>query len=252
MKTFYIAVVISTMIAAPFASGSAEKHKTFLNAVNTAFKQWDVIFSIKNPDYMRPAHEAMHSYLEDLGVRSKYYFLKSQFSLALMQQYTGQKVFLSGPHENNELNYTSEAAFGHYNPAFIKAVIKKLKPLLDNKKFRNMAQPVYNNYLQNLARQTYLAYHYYKVHPAKEQIKNTYLELIKNHEQCENYQCHPGYFLMNAFEDMSFNGEKTPGFNYFEANVMTGFWLRRDIDKTSDEFYQLLSLVLSSLDGSFR
>ena len=59
----------------------------------------------------------------------------------------------------------------------------------------------------------------------------------------------PGDYLQSAFRNFAgkFSGDNAE----YVAIVEPGFWVRRSIDGTEDEFYQLLKLVMSTFDPQF-
>jgi hypothetical protein len=60
----------------------------------------------------------------------------------------------------------------------------------------------------------------------------------------------PSYYLQESFRDFAEALEKD-GYDVYEAFTCPGFWIRRSIDGTADEFYEVLKLTLQTFDPAF-
>lgn len=57
-------------------------------------------------------------------------------------------------------------------------------------------------------------------------------------------------FLQEFFRDFAESNE-SKGYDVYESFVCPGFWVRRSIDGTADEFFDLLKLTLRTFDPEF-
>jgi len=195
-------------------------------------------------DFDEDNFEKMASWLPDVGVRSKYYYLNSQLSISILKTLTGEPVFVSGPHKK-EINYYSETEFGHYNPEFIKIVSKTFDQLVKNENFMSISQEIYENDFKNISRIYYLAYKELKANKKhKKEVTTKYLELIETQSDS------PSYYLQEEFREFAETHEKA-GYDVYEGFTAPGFWIRRGIDKTDKQFYKLLVKVLKNYDEDF-
>jgi hypothetical protein len=59
-----------------------------------------------------------------------------------------------------------------------------------------------------------------------------------------------GEFLQESFRPDTDHLEKA-GHDWYEVNVAHGFWVRRTIDGTADEFHTLLTALLTTHDSKW-
>ena len=190
------------------------------------------------------AYRALHTWLPDRGLRGLYAKAQFALNLAQLQQLSGQKKIGSGPHQNGKLNLKSANDFGHYNPAFIKWITANGIPGQKNRKLRKELQPVYDKYLRRIARGFFVAHQNLKAQPRRlQQVQAQYLELL-------DAQKDAGEFLQESFRPDTDHLEKA-GHDWYEVNVAHGFWVRRTIDGTADEFHTLLTALLTTHDSKW-
>lgn len=145
------------------------------------------------------------------------------------------------------MNYESRD-FGYYNPAFLNKLKAQLSNLYAKKIFVDQVQPFYDRELKQYLRTFYLAYS----HGANNtQIKEGYLAAIEQAPAGQtDFLDEPSYFLQESFREFAESAEQD-GYDVYEAFVCPGFWVRRSIDGTADEFYQLLRITLNTFDSEF-
>lgn len=177
----------------------------------------------------------------DVGFRSKYAMAKNYASLSALESVFGKKVFVSGPH-GKDMNFNATTSFGHYNPAFVKSVHKAVEAALETPVFKTVAQQVYRNHLQGMARTYYDAHEYtYKNPRIMNRLKADYLAAMKQKGGTTE-----GSF-QETFRAYAEEAERN-GADVYEAFTAPAFWLRRDIDGTSKAFIDLLELVINELE----
>ena len=136
-----------------------------------------------------------------------------------------ENIFLSGPHEN-EMNFYS-TSFGKYNPKIIAKIYKELKQIFKDKNFRDETQELYNRQLKNYLRTYYMSY------PIA----------ANNPDYMYDYNQERFREFAEAIEDK--------GYNVYEGFTCPGFWVRRSIDGTSNDFFKLLKLIMYNYDKTF-
>lgn len=166
----------------------------------------------------------------DVGVRYKYAMLRSLVSIEKLGEIVGEPVYLEGPHEG-EINYNSEDEFGHYNPAFLSQVKEILENADRNAAFHAVAQQVYDSKLKGMARSFYRGHEYVKEEGAD----------LDSYTYADRFTVFYNYSHLEVVE----------GYDFYEAFVIPGFWLRRQKDGTADAFFDLLNIMLNSYDAEF-
>lgn len=189
-------------------------------------------------------YEQTRSWLE-VGVRTRYNCVKDNFSLAMLEKLTGEPVYLSGPH-NKEIVFTAQGAFGHYNPKFVDQLDKAFGQMSKDETFNKWMQDFYKEELQGLCQTYYLSYNA----PTDDIVKG-YKEIVEKAEPCEEgFLCPPSDYLQSVFSKFASELEDQ-GYNTYESSTAPGFWVRRQLDGTSAQFYALLKKVLKQYDADF-
>ncbi|MCO6474973.1 MAG: N-acetylmuramoyl-L-alanine amidase [Phaeodactylibacter sp.] len=200
-------------------------------------------YSLKQKANFNLNPEAAGTIIPEVGVRGRYAILKPLLNPAILEKIFGEKVFRSGPHRGAELNYRSDESFGRYNPAFLRKLYSTLSTLSRSELITGQVQGLYDREFRKVLRTFYQAY---EVGANREDIQKEYLSRMEN----------PAQGLtrggsMNFFEEQFSDFSTNPPYYDPEAVMAAGFWLRRSIDGTADEFYQLLQLTLRTFDPAF-
>ncbi|MEM7086701.1 MAG: hypothetical protein AAF489_10995 [Bacteroidota bacterium] len=151
------------------------------------------------------------------------------------------KIFNSGPHES-EFNWYSDK-FAHYNPEFVQWVSDYLIPGAEDESFRLATQPIYDKHLAVLARAYCRSYEALQLDPTfVEEQKAAYLDHIKLTRA-------GNFFNGGAFSEYFVAMDKLESgvFPYY-AHVAAGFWIRREIDGTADDFIIALRKLIKTYD----
>ncbi len=162
-----------------------------------------------------------HTWL-NFGIRYNYAILKDYININKLATITGEPVFVSGPHTNG-IDYNS-AEFGHYNPAFLTKVKTTLEKSMKNKLFNTIASKYYNDEVAEMATIYYRAY----------------LHLQKEGDIIEKYGNNYDQETFRAYAD----SERKLGYNWYQSDVAAGFWVRRAIDGTDKQFFEILKMVM--------
>ncbi|MCV6636449.1 hypothetical protein [Candidatus Albibeggiatoa sp. nov. NOAA] len=188
--------------------------------------------------------EQEQTWFHDLGMRGFYCHLKSGLSFKQLQALAPMPIFLSSPHQNNQLNLNSRFSFGHYNPEFVNWLNNNVIPANPSPAFLKATQGFYDDYIKPLARTYYMVHHILQANP---EFKNTelrrYEDLILTQKLPEFYTSHTYLTLRSKYPEL----EEFTRDNYEVASAMT-FWLRRLMDGTEDEFIQVLKKLLLTYD----
>lgn len=216
-----------------------QSDELMFKAVSKLASDWSVI---KATTDLSPA--VTNSWLPDSGIRGRYQVAKKELSIRFLEYALDENVFLSGPH-SEDLNLTSKHDFGRYNPAFLDKLHSQLSVLADNPALVGSLQSWYDRELKQYLRLYLLAHN----EVANDQdVMAQYLSVIKN--KPTDWEASGSYFLQQQYHAFSEQAIKD-GYDMFEASAVPGFWIRRSIDGTEDEFLTLLKLVILTFDYQF-
>lgn len=194
-------------------------------------------------------HQAIRSWLPDRGIRGRYQIAKSLISQSAIESVVGESIFLEGPHDNG-VNFNCGKEFGRYNPEFLRKLHGILEDTSGNETFVVSVQGLYDSQLKRYLRTYYLSY---EVAADNKEVMDGYLAAIdlEVRENTEGVMLADGSnFLRKSFRGFAEAAEKS-GYDGYEALSCPGFWVRRSIDGTADEFYGLLKLTLQTFDNEF-
>jgi hypothetical protein len=196
------------------------------------------------------------------GMRVFYCHLLSQLSYASLQQRSPHAIFLSGPHTPAALKLDDPRSFGHYNPEFVRWLGEEVVPAAADPAFRERTQGIYDAYVAPLARVHYLTWRKLNA-PASaactQREKARYVRYMESGEGAGwGAYYERWFFYMNPqfcdkaddqewFYDNGFDG----GVSGNVVKTTVGFWLRRSLDGTDDEFHAALIRLLETYDADW-
>lgn len=195
------------------------------------------------------APESISSWIPESGIRGRYQIAKQVLSKAVLESIVGEKAFLSGPHQQ-DIDYNSARTFGRYNPKFLTQLQKGLSSLFSSKVFVANAQALYDSELKQYLRTYYLAY---EVGANNQEVMDGYLAIVAQEPKKYGesvFLSEPSHFLQESFRGFAESIE-AEGYDVYEGFVCPGFWVRRSIDGTADEFLGLLKLTIKTFDPEF-
>ena len=172
------------------------------------------------------------------GVRTLVCSTSPSLGLGQLEQMSGMRVFLSGPHERQP-NWEART-FGRYNPAFVAWAFNNLVP-----EKSAMTQQAYDRFARVLGRTLLLAY-------VRLRTNATELNGLANQYRAGTPANLTRYFQDNFDRDADLRSIAARG--EFTANafpVAMGFWARRETDGTSALFYAGLQKTLERFDADF-
>lgn len=194
--------------------------------------------------------EIISSWIPESGIRGRYQIAKQALGKSVLESIIGEKAFLSGPHKE-DINYNSARDFGRYNPKFLTKLHTSLASLFSNKIFVDNAQALYDQELKRYLRTYYLAY---EAGANNQEVMDGYLAILAREPQKYSesvFLSEPSFYLQESFRDFAESLEKE-GYDVYEGFACPGFWVRRSIDGTADEFFELLALTIRTFDPEFR
>jgi hypothetical protein len=189
-------------------------------------------------------------------------------TFATLERWSGKRIFDSGPHSAGP-NFASYR-FGYYNPDFVRWAADNLVPGGSDEALRRATQATYDRHLRDIARSYYVAYHQVAASQgdfdaqqshsggAVERIAAEYMRQIREAgpDSTEvGFGTGPGWYVQWALDSIPTARNwlsKLEGFDYsYILPVARGFWLRRRLDGTDDEFYAGLLKLLRAYDAGF-
>lgn len=222
-----------------------EDHSQLKENINSCNSNWTSLQASANLDV-----DNIVSWLPESGVRGRYEIAKKYLSKSVLEKIIGQKAFVKGPH-STDMNFKSLKTFGHYNDKFILKLHAQLKVLFADPRFISNTKSLYDKELKNYLRTYYLAY---AGAANNQKLMDGYLEVIANEPEPENpservFLSNPSEFLQESSRE--FAGSLGEGYDEYEGITCPGFWVRRSIDGTADEFYSLLKMTMKAYDADF-
>lgn len=179
----------------------------------------------------------------NVGFRSKYAMAKRYASIEMVEAAFGVPVFLRGPHKDGDMDFNSTTSFGYYNPQFIAKLHKSVQTVLLNRVFKKAAKRVYDKHLASMAQTYHHAYQYLNKDFAYcEKLQARYLAQVASPNGTERGS------LQEEFRDYAEALEKSQQADVYEAFTAPAFWLRRSIDGTDSQLYELLDMVITEMD----
>ena len=189
-------------------------------------------------------YRALNTWLPERGLRGLYAKVRKKAGLTVLENLSGVKVFLKGPHQKGKLKLDAKADFGRYNPAFVRWLATYGIPGRQDPILRRQLQPVYDKHLRRTVRGFYVAHLNLKSQPLRvKKIQARYLGLLDGQNDA-------GDFLQESFRTDTDRYEKS-GHDWYEVNVAHGFWVRRSIDGIANEFQTALTRLLETYDPDF-
>ena len=216
------------------------------------------------------------TYLDE-GFRYLYCRVRSIVSIEKVQSIAGISIFRPGGPHDKGLNLDDAHQFGHYNPEFLAWLNDYIIPQgMDNARFNMVSRLVYKNYIGPVAR---ALYHSHKIlfadtvadqafeqrynavkidytnNPSNREIRfegePVPFEQIKSGYQTALEQGKPlgsgtEEDLQEKFRWLSDYLATDKNDDWYLANTAGGFWVRRSIDGTEAQIFQLLTKLLKT------
>jgi len=185
-----------------------------------------------------------YPYFPKGGIKSAYCFIKTYIPISVAETISGHKMFLFSPHNNDSIVRTNES-FGHYNPEFLKWGIKNILPITENEDVKKTVEGTYQRYFSYSAKTYYLVWlQLQEITDENQKIKHE----IKSAIQSKQYYGTDKYY---AFLKEEYYKHPNLTWSGNIAKTAVPFWVRREIDGTSDFFIQALEVVFNTYDPDF-
>jgi len=231
-----LAIIILIAACGPtLLIGDKASNTIFNYKMKEVFRSWDA--NVVQNDFS--FYENNHTYIEE-GLRYNYAILKNIASITILEQVIGEKVFITGPHEE-QFNFFSDDSFGYYNPAFwskVKTVIEY--SLKNDGVFKQLGKYAYNQHLKKEAQLYFDSYNYLKENASMAQ------QVTKDYQTAMKSGGEAGTFLQESFRPFA-NSKEQLGEDWYVANTAPGFWIRRELDGTAEQIFEILELVRNAL-----
>ena len=196
-------------------------------------------------------------YFPEGGIQNFWCHRPARITLASVRELVGADIFKSGPHTADALQLDAGSDFGHYDPAFVRALVERAAPSEHGSAAQMATQAAYDSSMKPLAEifwKTYAKSQADKECFARE--KTAYGNLIAKKKLPKDYYERWFYFMNPYFCDKG--PEKSFAFwtdNAFDAGVdgnvtktVIGFWLRRSLDGTMDTFANGLKKLIAAYE----
>lgn len=198
--------------------------------------------------------------IPEAGIFTFYCHLIDEIDYAQVQDVLGISIFLSGPHENGIFDTLNEEAFGHYNPLFVRTLSSWTLPAAQDSVLRRATHFAYTVGPQHLARTMWATHQKLKANPAYWQAQQDELQSLMANGYIPWDYYEKFSFLMNPLfmanhdagdEFFYQNGYGGGYYDDYQVKIATGFWIRRGIDGTAEDFAAGLYELLDTYDWNF-
>lgn len=249
-----IFIFFSVLLISILTAFTPTKFQSKSNVDPIAYKLMEIgyMWDFLNQDY-KPVKERDDTWLE-VGFRSKYAAIKNYASLEIIEATFGMPVFIRGPH-NGEMNFNSKTSFGYYNPTFISELKSNIQTVLKYPMFKKVIKQTYQERFKSMALTYQDAYRFINDDAKKlRELQANYLLDMAQSEGTSNGSLQETFRAYADHGNFSNDAEKkkyeikNPDADWYEAVTAPSFWLRRSIDGTSEEIYELLEMIITELE----
>jgi hypothetical protein len=194
------------------------------------------------------------------GIHAFHCRLQKLISLQKLSDLLGTPIYRSGPHSLSGLVLNEPNQFGHYDPNFVKSIREYFLPAKANPSFRAITQGVYDSIIMDTARSFFIVYQKLDSNPKFFVKEAERYRLLTVENRMDPYYLDRFILFMypaytdneDPYEASKFSYRK--GDEFLDAQVvkeLVGFWLRRKVDGTSNEFHLGLVDLLKIYDPEF-
>ena len=212
------------------------------------------------------------------GFRYLYCKVRGVVSFEKVQTISGINIFIEGGPHDEGLNLSDKRKFGHYNPEFLTWLDDFIIPGgMDDVAFNMVTQSVYETHIGPIARALYHSHEILFADPDTYQNFENRFRLVKEHydssyNQVMRFDNYPVKFeiirasysnaleegrdvgwgsgedLQEKFRWLSDYLEVDKNDDWYLANTAGGFWVRRSIDGTEAQIFQLVTKLLNTFE----
>ncbi|NEQ75680.1 MAG: ATP-binding protein [Okeania sp. SIO2C9] len=180
----------------------------------------------------------------DYGLRDLYCKIKPFADYRKLIAISGLPIFISGPHSDSELNFDGGYEFGYYNPEFLNWIQENVIIDPGDNLLKQSIQSAYNDKIRVVARAFYQSHKILFANPEE-------LKAVK-----DEYQQHlieknlPDLYFERYWEfGKKLEAQTKSGLEYkYIVMSSAGFWVRRSMDGTEKQFFDMLTKLLSIYD----
>jgi len=180
----------------------------------------------------------------DKGLRNLYCSIKPFVEYRQLIAISGLPIFKKGPHTNFSLNFEGGYEFGHYNPEFLTWIQEKVVIDPADSIFKQQIQLAYNDKIKVVARAFYQTH---KILFPTPEGSDEFKAIKKKYQDHLIKQDLPKYYFGDKFWELV-QKEDTPKHITVSSG---GFWVRRSIDGTEKQFFDILTQLLEIYDSEW-
>jgi len=208
------------------------------------------------------------------GMLATFCAIRSVLGLESLEELSGQKVFVGGPHGAGVLRLQAPRDFGRYNPAFVRWLSERILPGPDDKDFVARTQSLYDEFARYLVRSFYLTHIRSAQHPDFFRYERRLLALqvapgtggerpltdnADGPSLLDFYQLGTEYpQIVFDFGSIGFGTDQishlsSNAFNHqiYDLRAPIRFWTRRSLDGSADAVFQALRKMVRVYDPVF-
>ena len=171
------------------------------------------------------------------GIKNTFEHIRSLVSYSELQALLPFEIYTSGPHSRTELDLENTQDFGRYNLQFVENLEVGLSSLVENEDWLRSVAPKLRDtgLIEKLERFAEMHEYIENNFPEFENIRDIYADKVAEGTwpQGGHYQ-----YLPNKL-----SGEKY----WYWGDDTYFFWLRRDLDGTRIDFYNIVTTLLNAL-----
>lgn len=173
------------------------------------------------------------------GLRILYCHAKEDLLVSQIAELAGVPIWVGGPHSRpTGLDLQNHADFGRYNPTFVRKIPEFALPAAKDTEFRRLTQPTWDRILQSRARIAWAAHR-----KLATDSKAREAEIAGYKANMKSAQPDP-YYIERWYDFV-----ETPDGNV--AKSLVGWWLRRWMDGTEDEWAAVLRQTMELYDAAW-
>jgi hypothetical protein len=250
MKIFFIGLICIPLLIASTTISNVEQ-ASMEDSDPSIYKLMEVIslWSLLKHEY--EPNKAEDGTWLDVGFRSKYAMAKKYASLNVIEAAFGAPVFLKGPHSEG-MNFNSTTSFGYYNPDFISKLKSSIASALESPMFNMMIKKAYKQHFESMAVSYKDAYLFINSDPDKiKMLKEQYQSQLAQEGGTTEGSLQEEFRSYADGEYFSVYAQGKAGeieVDIYERATAPAFWVRRSIDGTSKELFELLDMLMVEMD----
>ena len=209
------------------------------------------------------------------GMLATFCAIRNVLGLESLEDLSGEKIFVSGPHAGGVLKLQEARDFGRYNEAFVRWFAERILPGEGDQDFIARTQSLYDEFARYLVRSFYLTYIHSAEHPDFFRYERRLLELqvapgaegerplsdnVDGPSLLDFYKLDAGYHqIVFDFRSIGFREDQvthlsSQAFNQqlYDLRAPIRFWTRRSVDGSAEAVFLALRKLVRAYDAEFN